>query len=116
MMPFIYQKSGITYVFSHNYAKIKVESHDSLPLEKALTLHNVIVFIISVFDRNQNPYYYNILLEKCSHQLPKTNGKKISFCINYKCYMITELTFLKKLMLIKQANQKSVIFITIGIF
>ena len=26
-------KSGITYVFSHYYAKIKVYSHDSLPLE-----------------------------------------------------------------------------------
>ena len=28
------QKSGITYVFSHNYAKIKIDSYDSLPLEK----------------------------------------------------------------------------------
>ena len=27
-------KSGITYVSSHNYAKIKVDSCDSLPLEK----------------------------------------------------------------------------------
>ena len=27
-------KSGITYVISHNYAKIKVDSYDSLPLEK----------------------------------------------------------------------------------
>ena len=25
-------KSGITYVVSHNYAKIKVDSYDSLPL------------------------------------------------------------------------------------
>ena len=29
----ISQKSGITYVFSHNYAKIKVDSHDYLPLD-----------------------------------------------------------------------------------
>ena len=27
-------KSGITYVISHNYAKIKVDSYDSLSLEK----------------------------------------------------------------------------------
>ena len=27
------KKSSITYVFSHYYAKIKVYSHDSLPLE-----------------------------------------------------------------------------------
>ena len=30
----INQKSGITYVISHNYARIKIDSHDSLPLEK----------------------------------------------------------------------------------
>ena len=28
--------------FSHNHAKIKVDSYDSLPFEKTLTLHNVI--------------------------------------------------------------------------
>ena len=27
-------KSGITYVLSHDYAKIKIDSYDSLPLEK----------------------------------------------------------------------------------
>ena len=30
-------------------------------------------------------------------------------------YIMTELTFLKELMLIKQAHQKSVMFVTIGI-
>ena len=29
-------KSSITYVVSHNYAKIQVDSFDSLPLEKTL--------------------------------------------------------------------------------
>ena len=42
-------KSGITYVISHNYAKIKVDSYDSLPPEKTLALHNVIILIKSVF-------------------------------------------------------------------
>ena len=41
-------KSGITYVFSHNYAKIKVNSYHSLTLEKALTFHNVKTCIKSV--------------------------------------------------------------------
>ena len=41
-------KSGITYVNSHNYAKIKVDSYDLLPLEKTMTLHNVIMLIKSV--------------------------------------------------------------------
>ena len=36
-------KSGITYVISHNYAKIKVDSYHSLPLEKTMTFYNVII-------------------------------------------------------------------------
>ena len=30
------QKSIITYIFSHNYARIRIDSYDSLPLEKTL--------------------------------------------------------------------------------
>ena len=103
------QKSGIIYVFSHNYAKIKVDSYDSLPLEKILTFY-VIILIKSVFSKNQNHYYYNIFLENLSYQLPKITiiNKYI-----YNCYIMTELTFLKVLMLIKEVNQKSVIFVTL---
>ena len=57
-------KSGTTYAFSHNYAKIKVDSYDSLPLEKNLNFHNVVIHIKSVWSEDQNDYYYNILLEK----------------------------------------------------
>ena len=60
----ISQKSGIAYAFSHYYAKIKVDSYDSLPLEKTLTLHDVTIRIKSVINKNQNHYYYNIFLEK----------------------------------------------------
>ena len=42
-------KSGITYPFSHNYARTKADSYDSLPLEKTLTFHNVIILIKSAF-------------------------------------------------------------------
>ena len=35
----------ITYVISHNYAKIEVDSYDSLPLEKTMAFHNVIILI-----------------------------------------------------------------------
>ena len=41
-------KSGITYVVSKNYAKIKVDSYDSLPLERTFSFDNVIVLIKSV--------------------------------------------------------------------
>ena len=37
-------------------------------------------------------------------------------CKRYKFYTMIELTFLKELMLIKQANQKSAIFVTIRSF
>ena len=40
----------------------------------------------------------------------------MSFDINYKCYIIIELTFLEELILIKQVHQKNVIFVAIGIF
>ena len=45
-------KRGITYVFFHNCAEIKVDSYDSLPLEKTLTLLNVIIHIKSVFNKD----------------------------------------------------------------
>ena len=35
---------------------------------------------------------------------------------NIKCYIMTELTFLKELMLIGQGIQKSAIFVTIAVF
>ena len=47
-------KSNIIYVFSHNQAKIKIDSDDDLPQEKTLILHNAIIFIKSNFNENQN--------------------------------------------------------------
>ena len=55
----------VSYVSSLNYTKMKVDSYDSLPVEKILTLHNVIILIKSVLNKYQNQYYYNIFLEKC---------------------------------------------------
>ena len=55
----------VSYVSSLNYTKMKVDSYDSLPLEKIPTLHNVIILIKSVLNKYQNQYYYNIFLEKC---------------------------------------------------
>ena len=62
-------KSSITCVFSHCYAKIKVDSYDSLPIEKGLNVHNVIILNKSIFNKDQNHYYYDIFLKKCSYQL-----------------------------------------------
>ena len=35
----ICQKSGISYVVSHNYARIKTDLNDSLPLEKNIGIN-----------------------------------------------------------------------------
>ena len=37
---------------------MKIDSNDFLPLEKTLTLHNVIILIQSAFNKNQNHDYY----------------------------------------------------------
>ena len=38
----IRKKIGFTYNFSHYFAKIKIDSYDSLHIEKTLTFYNVI--------------------------------------------------------------------------
>ena len=64
-------KSGITYIFAHHFAKIKVDSYDSLPIGIRLTLHNAIIHIKSVLNKYKNSYHHKIFLEKCSYQLAK---------------------------------------------
>ena len=49
-------KSGIKYVISGNYARINADSYHFL------TLHNVITHMKSVLNKDQNHYYYDILL------------------------------------------------------
>ena len=56
-------KSVITYVDSHNYSRIKLDSYDSLPQEKTMTFYKVIILIKAVFNKNKNNYYYDIFLE-----------------------------------------------------
>ena len=56
------QKSSITYVISHNYARIKSDSLDSLPLEKTLTFHNAIIIIKSVFNKDKKTIIIIVLL------------------------------------------------------
>ena len=53
------------------FSKIKVDSFDYLSIEKRLTLHNVIIPINSVFNKDKNHYCYKIFLQKCSYQLAK---------------------------------------------
>ena len=67
----ISEKSSFAYVFSHSYAKIKINSIDSLTLEEILTLQNAMTLIKSVFNKDQNHCHYNYFLEKRLYQLAK---------------------------------------------
>ena len=91
-------KSGITYVFSHNYVRIKVDSFDSLPLEKTLTFHNVIILIKSVFIKDRNNYY-NLFLKNVH-----ITNLNMLYCDRIDVFEGIELM-----------NQKSVTFAIIGI-
>ena len=62
-------ENTITYVFSHFYTNIEVESYGYLPIEKKIDLDQVIILIKSVLNKNQNNYCYNLFLEKWIWQL-----------------------------------------------
>ena len=84
--------------------KIKIDSDEDLPLEKTLRMYKIRVLIKSVFNRNHNHYYCVLLSEKFLYKQRK------------KCYIMTDLTFLTVLMLIRQVHLKNVLFSTNSMF
>ena len=60
------KKKGITDSVNYNLAIIRLDSYNSLPIEKILTFHNVIILIKSVVNKNKSEYYYSMFLEKGS--------------------------------------------------
>ena len=75
--------------------KFKFDSSDCLPRYKTIEIHNATIVVRVAFYEN-NKYYPQVFLDEC--------------------YFMIEFKFLKELMLIRQANQKSVIFVTIVVF
>ena len=49
----ISENTGITGSINHNFGKIKTDSCNSLPFQKILTFHNVIILIKSVINKNK---------------------------------------------------------------
>ena len=49
-------KIGITDSIYLNFGKIRIDSYNSLPIEKILTFHIVIILIKSVVNKNENNY------------------------------------------------------------
>ena len=64
----ISEKSGITDSINHNFARIRIDSYNSLPIEKVLAFHDIIILLKSVVNKNKNYYYYNVFLENGSYK------------------------------------------------
>ena len=57
---------------NNKFARIEVDSYNSLPIEKAFIFHNVIIPFKSVVNKNKNHCYYSIFLEKVSYKESKS--------------------------------------------
>ena len=55
-------------IINHHFARIRIDSYSSLPIEETLTFHNIIILIKSVVINSANNYYYNIFLEKSPYE------------------------------------------------
>ena len=58
----ISEKSSTTNNINHNFARIRIDSYDSLPIEKILTFQNVVILLKSVVNKYKNEYYFSIYL------------------------------------------------------
>ena len=53
----ISEESGITDSINHNFGVIRIDSYIFLPIEKILSVSNVIILIKSVINKNKRRYY-----------------------------------------------------------
>ena len=78
----ISEKRDITGCINHNFARTRIDSYNSLPIEKTVTFHNVIILIKSVVNKNENSYFYNIFIEKGLHEeKPNTKYFLMNVCV-----------------------------------
>ena len=108
------EKRSITDRINYIFAKIRIDSYNPLAIKKLLTFHNGLILIKSVVNENKNKYYYNIFLEKGSYK-DKIDAKYFQNNV----YILQMLYFDRidlDLMLTKQGNQTSAMFVTISIF
>ena len=54
--------------YEKNFMKIKFNSHDNLPLNKILKLHNITIIIRSVFEED-GKYCSQFFLDECLYEL-----------------------------------------------
>ena len=82
-----------------------------LSLLKNITFHNVIIIIKSAVNKNKNKYYY----KKVRININPISNNFRWILVYYKRYVMIDLMFLKELILMKQLDQKSVMFFAMGI-
>ena len=71
----------------------------------------------SVINKNKNNCYFNIFLEKVKGlRINPIHNFLREYFLYYKCYILIVVIFPKKLMLIRQDNQKTALLVTSGIF
>ena len=80
--------------------KIKVDSYDSLPIEKILTLHDAVILIKSVLNNDKNHYYHKIFLEKFHYQLAK---KQSQICVHRIMVRFRDREIAKKNVMLQKA-------------
>ena len=73
--------SAITDSINHNFAGFRIDSYNSLPIEKILTFHNVLIPIKSAVNKKKNEYYHNIFLEKVSYKDKSNTEYFINECL-----------------------------------
>ena len=78
----ISEKCSNTDSTNHNFAIIRIDLYNSLPIEKILTFHNVKLLV----NNNNNHYYYNMFLGKGSYE-----GKSNTLFLNECLYIINAI-------------------------
>ena len=72
--------------YEKDFMKIKFNSDDNLPLNKALKLHNLTIMVRSVFEEDDK-YYPKVFLDECLYKLhtskeyDKMHQKNVSYVI-----------------------------------
>ena len=61
-------KTNISDIYRHKYIRIKINLDDDLALEKPLNIHNSVILIKSVFNKNYSHYFYQEVVEKKSYE------------------------------------------------
>ena len=88
-----------------NFIKIKLNTDYKLLLNKTIEILGMIMVVRAACHENSK-YYPQVFLDECLYKLQN----------NIKMLHFDRTDVLSELMLLKQVRQKSVIFVTIGIF